>query len=29
MLLEQAAWNLVFFFHATICAAVVVQGLKR
>lgn len=29
MLLQQAAWNLIFFFHATVCAYVVIQGLKR
>lgn len=29
MLLEQAAWNLAFFFHATVCAWVVINGFTK
>lgn len=29
MLLEQAAWNLAFFFHAVVCAWAVIHGFGR
>lgn len=29
MLQEQVAWNLAFFFHATLCAWAVIHGLSR